>query len=244
MELLDHFRLTNTKTAKKLFLLGTSPKLTQNQAELRKSETIREHLKKILIIICGHYNKREVCKLSEIIKNPKVDEFLNKEKRWKEELTALRMIVLDCGLSEEIKWGQPCYTLDGKNVIIIHGFKDYCALLFIKGALLKDLKGILIQQTENVQDARQIRFTNIKEIQDIKDTLSAYVIEAMEAEKSGLQIEHKKMEEYKIPEELQIKFNDFNSKLLDENIRHFAKLNQNKNKICAKIFRCWIFAIR
>ncbi|MFF2907498.1 YdeI family protein [Paenibacillus sp. NPDC057934] len=138
--------------------------------------------------------------------NPKVDEFLDKAKKWKEEYEKLRNIILDCGLTEEYKWMHPCYTHENKNIVLIHGFKDYCALLFHKGALLKDAHGILIQQTENVQAARQIRFTNIQEIVDIETIIKAYIIEAVEVEKSGLEVELKKNTEYTIPEELQNKF--------------------------------------
>ncbi|MFC3746504.1 YdeI family protein [Paenibacillus sp. GCM10012306] len=138
--------------------------------------------------------------------NPKVDEFLGKSKKWKEEYEKLRNIVLDCGLTEEFKWMHPCYTHENKNIVLIHGFKEYCALLFHKGALLKDAQGILIQQTENVQAARQIRFTNAQEIADMETILKAYIHEAIEVEKSGLQVELKKNTEYTIPEELQNKF--------------------------------------
>jgi uncharacterized protein YdeI (YjbR/CyaY-like superfamily) len=140
--------------------------------------------------------------------NPKVDEFLNKAKKWKEEFEKLRNIVLDCELTEEFKWMHPCYTFDGKNVVLIHGFKEYCALLFHKGALLKDPHGILIQQTENVQSARQIRFTNVEEIIGMKTSLEAYIYEAIEIEKAGLEVDFKKTTEYIIPEELQNKFSE------------------------------------
>ncbi|MDR7072455.1 YdeI/OmpD-associated family protein [Fictibacillus barbaricus] len=140
--------------------------------------------------------------------NPKVNEFLNKAKKWKEEFEKLRNIVLDCDLAEEFKWMHPCYTFEGKNVVLIHGFKEYCALLFHKGALLKDPQGILIQQTENVQSARQIRFTNVEEIIEMKTYLKAYIYEAIEIEKAGLEVDFKKTTEYIIPEELQIKFDE------------------------------------
>jgi len=117
--------------------------------------------------------------------NPKVDFFFVKAGKWQEAYEALRTIVLDCGLTEELKWGCPCYTLEKKNVVLIHGFKDYCALLFMKGALLKDPEGILIQQTENVQAARQIRFTNTREIGKMKAIVKAYIYEAIEVEKAG-----------------------------------------------------------
>lgn len=140
--------------------------------------------------------------------NPKVDGFLRKAKKWKEEFEKLRAIVLDCGLTEDFKWMHPCYTFDNKNIVIIHGFKDYCALLFHKGALLQDPHGILIQQTENVQAARQIRFTHAQEIADMETILKDYVLAAIEIEKAGLEVELKKTTEYAIPEELQHKFNE------------------------------------
>ncbi|MFJ9382171.1 YdeI family protein [Peribacillus sp. NPDC101481] len=140
--------------------------------------------------------------------NPKVDEFLGKAKKWKEEYETLRNIVLDCGLTEEFKWMHPCYTFEKKNIVLIHGFKEYCALLFHKGALLKDTHGILIQQTENVQGARQIRFTNLQEIVATETILKAYIHEAIEVEKAGLQVNFKKNEEFIIPDELQNKFDE------------------------------------
>jgi uncharacterized protein YdeI (YjbR/CyaY-like superfamily) len=117
--------------------------------------------------------------------NPKVDAFLLKSKKWQEEFEKLRMILLDFQLTEELKWGVPCYTFEKRNIVLIHGFKEYCALLFFKGALLNDTNGILIQQTENVQAARQIRFTNVREIVEIEPILKAYIYEAMEVEKAG-----------------------------------------------------------
>jgi len=135
--------------------------------------------------------------------NPKVDDFLGREKKWKEEFTKLRQIILDCQLTEELKWGQPCYTLDGKNIVLMHGFKEYCAVLFIKGSLLKDAKGILIQQTENVQVGRQIRFTTVQEINKIEKTLKAYIQEAIEVEKAGLEVELKKTSDFAVPAEFQ-----------------------------------------
>ena len=139
--------------------------------------------------------------------NPKVDFFFSKAKKWQEEFEKLRMIILDCGLTEELKWGCPCYTFQKRNIVLIHGFKEYCALLFFKGALLNDANGILIQQTENVQAARQIRFTNVREIMEMKTILKAYIYEASEVEKAGLKVNFKKTSEYKIPQELQIKLN-------------------------------------
>ena len=138
-------------------------------------------------------------------KDPKVDFFFNKISKWQEEYQALRTIVPETGLTEELKWGCPCYNLDGSNVVLIHGFKDYCALLFMKGALLKDPKGILIQQTKNVQAARQIRFTNIKEIIKLRTTLKAYIKNAIEIEKAGLKVELKKSSEFEMPKEFQDK---------------------------------------
>jgi len=137
--------------------------------------------------------------------NPKVDGYLRRSKKWQEELEKLRKIVLDCGLTEELKWGVPCYTFQESNVVLIHVFKDYCALLFFKGALLKDAKGILIQQTANVQAARQIRFTNVREIVKMKTILKAYIYEAIEVEKAGLKVNFKKPTEFAIPEEFQNK---------------------------------------
>ena len=135
--------------------------------------------------------------------NPKVDGFLKKAKKWREEFQKLRMVCLECELTEGLKWGKPCYTFQNSNIVLIHGFKDYCALLFFKGALLKDAKGILVQQTENVQAARQIRFTNVREIVEMKPALKAYIKEAIEAEKAGLEVNYKKTSEFVIPEEVQ-----------------------------------------
>ncbi|MCM3771214.1 YdeI family protein [Priestia aryabhattai] len=140
--------------------------------------------------------------------NPKVDEFLSKAKKWKEEYETLRNVVLDCELTEEFKWMNPCYTFEKKNIVLIHGFKEYCALLFPKGALLQDSHGVLIQQTENVQGARQIRFTNVQEIIEKEAILKAYIYEAIEVEKAGLKVKVKRPEELIIPEELQHKFDE------------------------------------
>src|SRR5438876_12429753 len=133
--------------------------------------------------------------------NPKGDEYLRKAKKWQKEMEKLRMIILDCGLTEELKWGCPCYTFQKSNIVLIHGFKEYCALLFFKGALLKDPKGILIQQPANVQAARQIRFTNVREIVEMEPILKAYIYEAIEVEEAGLKVNFKKTSEFKIPEE-------------------------------------------
>ncbi|MFE1243089.1 YdeI family protein [Fictibacillus sp. NPDC058756] len=140
--------------------------------------------------------------------NRKVDGFLRKTKQWKEEFEQLRPIILDCGLTEDIKWMHPCYMYEEKNIVLMHGFKDYCALLFHKGALLKDPHGILIQQTENVQAARQIRFTDVQEIVEMESIIKDYIFEAIEVEKAGLNVELKKHTEYIIPDELQNKFDD------------------------------------
>ena len=137
--------------------------------------------------------------------NPKVYFYFNKAIKWQEEFEKLRTIVLDCGLTEELKWGCPCYLYQKKNIVLIHGFKEYCALLFIKGALLNDANGMLIQQTENVQAGRQVRFTNVREIVKMKTILKAYIYEAIEVEKAGLKVNLKKTTEYIIPEEFQNK---------------------------------------
>lgn len=140
--------------------------------------------------------------------NPKVDEFLNKAQKWQEEFEKLRRIILDCQLTEELKWGNPCYMFQESNVVLIHGFKEYCALLFFKGALLQDTHDILIQQTENVQAARQIRFTNVQEIVELEPHLKAYIHEAIEVEKAGLKVNLKKTEEFNMPEEFQNKLDE------------------------------------
>ncbi len=137
--------------------------------------------------------------------NPQVDKFLSRAKQWREEFEKLRAIILDCGLNEELKWGQPCYTYEKRNIVLMHGFKEYCALLFMKGALLKDARKILIQQTENVQAARQIRFTNVREIVKMERDLKAYIHEAIEVEKAGLKVKLKKASEFKMPVEFQNK---------------------------------------
>ncbi|QDH78633.1 hypothetical protein FKX85_06130 [Echinicola soli] len=139
--------------------------------------------------------------------NPKVDSFFEKDSRWQEEYRLMRKLMMECGLTEELKWGVPCYTYPsgrtGKpaNVVLIHGFKDYCALLFHKGALLKDTEGLLIQQTENVQAARQVRFTNVVEILDRRSVLKAYIYEAIEVEKAGLEVKLKKTKEFDMSDE-------------------------------------------
>ena len=140
--------------------------------------------------------------------NPKVDFYFSKAKKWQEEIEQLRMISLDCGLIEELKWGCPCYTFQKTNIVLIHVFKEYCALLFFKGALLHDANGILIQQTENVQAARQIRFTNTREIVEMEPILKAYINEAIEVERAGLKMDFKKTTEFIIPEEFQKKLDE------------------------------------
>jgi uncharacterized protein YdeI (YjbR/CyaY-like superfamily) len=133
--------------------------------------------------------------------SPKVDAFLKREEKWRAEFVKLRAILLDCGLTEDLKWGQPCYADDGKNIALIHGFKEYCAILFPKGALLKDPKHVLIQQTKNVQSARQIRFTSASEVSKLAKTVKAYLIEAIAVERAGLKVELKKTEDMAMPEE-------------------------------------------
>lgn len=135
--------------------------------------------------------------------NPKVDWFFEKDTYWQKEYQKLRAIIVDCGLMEELKWGCPCYTFENTNVVLIHGFKEYCALLFFKGGLLNDPNGILIQQTKNVQSARQIRFTNVKEIVKMEKKLKAYVYEAIEVERAGLKVKLKRTSDFKIPGEFQ-----------------------------------------
>jgi len=140
--------------------------------------------------------------------NPKVDFYFSKAKKWQEEIKKMRMIVLDCGLTEELKWGVPCYTFQKSNIVLIHVFKEYCALLFFKGALLKDAKGILVQQTKNVQAARQIRFTNVREMVEMESILKAYIYEAIEVEKAGLKVNFREKTELRFPEEFQKKLDD------------------------------------
>ena len=140
--------------------------------------------------------------------NPEVDFYFNKDKKWQEELEKLRTIILDCQLTEELKWGVPCYTFQKNNIVLIHVFKEYCALLFVKGSLLKDANGILITQTENVQAARQVRFTNVQEIVEMETILKAYIYEAIEVEKAGLKVDYKKTTEFNTPEEFQNKLDE------------------------------------
>lgn len=140
--------------------------------------------------------------------NPKVDFFFDKAKQWQKEFEKLRTIALDTELEEDLKWGCPCYTYQGKNIFLIHGFKEYCALLFFKGALMKDPENILIQQTENVQAARQIRFTDVKQIIDLEKVLKTYMFEAAEIEESGAKVEMKKTREFEMPDEFQKKLDE------------------------------------
>ena len=142
-------------------------------------------------------------RISTMGMNPKVDFYFRKAKQWQQELEKLRTIVLDCGLTEELKWGVPCYTFEKHNVVLIHYFKEYCALLFVKGALLDDTDGILIQQTKNVQAGRHIRFTHVGEIVQMERVLKAYIYQAIEVEKAGLKVRHKETSEFDMPEELQ-----------------------------------------
>jgi uncharacterized protein YdeI (YjbR/CyaY-like superfamily) len=157
--------------------------------------------------------------------NPKVDWFFNKATNWQEEYAALRTIALDCGLTEELKWGVPCYTFQKSNIVLIHGFKEYCALLFHKGALLKDENNLLIQQTENVQAARQMRFKNLAEIVEKEPIFKAYIYEAIEVEKAGLHVIFKKTTEYNIPEEFQNRLDE------DKNLKNaFQRLTPGRQR--------------
>lgn len=140
--------------------------------------------------------------------NPKADFFFNKATQWQKEFKELRAIALETELVEDLKWGCPCYTYEEKNIFLIHGFKEYCALLFFKGALMKDPENILIQQTENVQAARQIRFTNLQQIIDLKEIIKSYLFEAIEVEESGAKIKMKKTKEFEMPEEFQQKLDE------------------------------------
>ena len=172
--------------------------------------------------------------------NSKVDFFFNKASQWKEEFEQLRMIILDCGLAEELKWGQPCYTFQGKNIILIHGFKEYCAVLFFKGALLNDPENILIQQTANVQAGRQVRFTGVKEIVKRAPILKAYIYEAIEVEKAGLKVKLKKTSEFKMPAEfknrldknpaLKIAFNELTPGRQRAYLFYFSQPKQSKTR--------------
>lgn len=140
--------------------------------------------------------------------NPKVDWFFNEDSQWQPAYRKLREVMLECGLTEELKWGVPCYTLNGQNVVLIHGFKEYCALLFHKGVLMKDFNAILVQQTANVQSARQIRFTSAAQVDQMKHVLKAYVEDAIDVEKSGQEVAFKKTEEFPMPLEFQIQLDE------------------------------------
>lgn len=140
--------------------------------------------------------------------NPKVDFYFSKNEKWQKETEKLRTIVLSCQLTEELKWGTPCYTFQNSNIVLIHDFKEYCALLFFKGALLKDTDSILVQQTANVQSARQIRFTNLRQINELETTLKTYIYEAVEVEKAGLKFEFKKTEDFAVADEFQVRLDD------------------------------------
>lgn len=140
--------------------------------------------------------------------NPKVDFYFNKARKWQEELEQLRTFVLDCGLTEELKWGVPCYTFQKRNIVLIHAFKEYCALLFIKGALLQDANGILIQQTKNTQAARQIRFTHVREMVEMEPVLKAYIYKAIDVEKAGLNVNFNENTDLIFPEEFQDELNE------------------------------------
>lgn len=139
--------------------------------------------------------------------NPKVDAFIDRAEKWQKEYEKLREIALDCGLTEALKWGCPCYMYQNANLVLIHGFKDYCAYLFFKGALLSDPDEILVQQTKNVQSGRQVRFTNVKEIVKQESILRAYIYEAIEVEKAGMKVQKKTTADYEMPEEFQKKLN-------------------------------------
>jgi len=145
--------------------------------------------------------------MASSLRNPKVDWYFDKPTQWQKEYQKLRSIALDCNLVEELKWGQACYTFEKTNIVLIHGFKEYCAYLFFKGALLKDKKKILIQQTENVQAARQVRFTSLAQIVKLEKTLKAYIYEAVEVEVAGLKVPLKKTAEFKMPEEFRSTLN-------------------------------------
>lgn len=179
--------------------------------------------------------------------NPKVDWYFSKNENWEKEINKLRTIILDCGLTEELKWGCPCYTHQESNIVLIHVFKEYCAVLFFKGALLNDPNGILIQQTKNVQAARQIRFTNVKEIVKMEKIIKAYIYEAIEVEKAGLKVKLKKVTEYSMPEEFQKKLDKSKSlktafeKLTPGRQRgyllHFSSAKQSKTRE-ARVEKC------
>jgi uncharacterized protein YdeI (YjbR/CyaY-like superfamily) len=172
--------------------------------------------------------------------NPRVDFFFSKESKWQKEYAKLRTIILDCGLTEELKWGCPCYSYNKGNIVLIHGFKDYCALLFFKGVLLGDAENLLIQQTKNVQSARQMRFINAKEISKLERIIQEYVYEAIELEKTGMKVKLKKTADYKIPDEFQKRlsksaalkkaFNELTPGRQRAYIFHFAQAKLSKTR--------------
>jgi uncharacterized protein YdeI (YjbR/CyaY-like superfamily) len=172
--------------------------------------------------------------------NPKVDFYFDKTSKWQSALEQLRKIALDCQLTEELKWGTPCYTLEGKNIVLIHDFKEYCAFLFFKGALLSNADGILMQQSKNVQAQRQIRFTDVKEIVEQQAILKAHIYEAIEVEKAGLEVKFKKTEEFTLVEEFQKKLDELpNLKIAFEALTpgrqraymlHFSSPKQSKTR--------------
>lgn len=179
--------------------------------------------------------------------NPKVDELLAGKSRWQEELQALRVIALGCGLAEEIKWGNPCYTHEGKNVVLLHSFKEYCAVLFFKGALIADSSGMLVQQTENVQAARQARFTTAAEIKKARPALKKLILAAIEVEKAGLAVAFKKVEEFTVVEEFELAlkksaalkkaFNALTPGRQRAYLLHFSSAKQSKTRL-ARIEKC------
>jgi uncharacterized protein YdeI (YjbR/CyaY-like superfamily) len=180
--------------------------------------------------------------------NPKVDFYFTKGDKWQDEFIKLREIILTCPLIEELKWGHPCYTFNKKNVVLMHGFKEYCALLFMKGALMADPNNILIQQTENVQAGRHIRFTNLQQIIDLETVLKNYILQAIELEKSGAKVELKKISDYKIPDELQHKFDQhpelkaaFDSLTPGRQHGYIFHISQPKQSATrfARIEKCW-----
>lgn len=179
--------------------------------------------------------------------NPKVDFYFTKEQKWQQEITKMRAIALSCNLTEELKWRTPCYTLNGNNIVLIHTFKEYCAFLFFKGALLNNTHDILIQQSKNVQATRQIRFTNLAQIDEQEAIIKTYIFEAIEVEKAGLKVTLKKTTEYEIPEEFQLKLNESTElKKAFEALTpgrqrgyllHFAQPKQAKTRV-ARIEKC------
>jgi uncharacterized protein YdeI (YjbR/CyaY-like superfamily) len=170
----------------------------------------------------------------------KVDWYFNKAGKWQQEITQLRKIILDCHLVEDVKWGCPCYTFESRNIVLIHVFKDYCAVLFFKGVLLKDSKRVLIQQTKNVQAARQMRFTTVQDVKRQQSTLKSYIFEAVEIEEKGLKVPLKKTKDYPVPEEFQMRLDEdpalkkaFNSLTPGRQrayLFHFGQAKQSKTR--------------